>query len=275
MADKFDKQRHQKAMTYTAIICSALLLIFIFISWKVLPPAAPVVQDLIEINLGNNDEGLGEQQPLIKGEGKPEQEIIEQPQPTAPAPEKVTEEKITPDDNAEAEAAPVVKTIKKATSVKVTTPRPTTVVASAPKPKTPKLVYNGPGTKNGNNKTEDNGYTMQGNNKNSKGDIGDPTGNKDSYGNTPGGKVGGPKVISGNRKVVRYYSFTGELPKATINAVIKVSPAGTGTFLRIGQGSTSFSRDYATAITGYLRNMQFDKADDESTVTVQFNFNVQ
>ena len=106
-------------------------------------------------------------------------------------------------------------------------------------------------------------------------DAGDPTGNKDSYGNTPGGKVGGPKVISGNRKVVRYYSFTGELAKATINAIIKVSPSGAGTFVRIGQGSTSFSRDYAAAITGYLRTMQFDKADDESLVTVQFNFNVQ
>ena len=274
MANNFDKQRHRKALTYTAIICGFLLLMFIFISWKVLPPAPPVVQDLIEINLGNNDEGFGEEQPLIKGEGKPEKEIAAQPQP-APAKEEVAEEKITPDDNAEEIAAPVVKTVKKTIPVKVTTPTPTTAVVPAPKPKTPKLVYNGPGTKNGNNKTEDNGYTMQGNNKNGKGDAGDPTGNKDSYGNTPGGKVGGPKVISGNRKVVRYYSFTGELPKATINAVIKVSPAGNGTFLRIGQGSTSFSRDYANAISGYLRNMQFDKADDESSVTVQFNFNVQ
>ena len=274
MANNFDKERHRKALTYTAIICGALLFLFIFISWKVLPPAPPVVQDLMEINLGNNDEGFGEEQPLIKGPGKPEEEIAEQPQPS-PAREEVAEENVTPDDNAEETAAPVVKSVKKTTPVKVTSPTTTTAVAPAPKPKTPKLVYNGPGKQNGNSATEDNGYTMQGNNKNGKGDAGDPTGNKDSYGNTPGGKVGGPKVISGNRKVLRYYSFTGELAKATINAVIKVSPAGIGTFVRIGQGSTSFSRDYATAITGYLRNMQFDKADDESIVTVQFNFIVQ
>ena len=274
MPNNSDKERHKKALTYTAIICGALLLMFIFISWKVLPPAPPVVQDLMEINLGNNDEGFGEEQPLIKGPGKPEKEIAEQPQP-APAQEEVAEEKITPDDNAEETAAPVVKSVKKVTPVKITTPTPTTAVVPAPKPKTPKLVYNGPGKQNGNNATQDNGYTMQGNNKNGKGDAGDPTGNKDSYGNTPGGKVGGPKVISGNRKVVRYYSFTGELAKATINAVIKVSPAGVGSFVRIGQGSTSFSRDYATAISGYLRTMQFDKAEDESLVTVQFNFNVQ
>ena len=274
MANNFDKERHKKALTYTTIICGALLLMFIFISWTVLPPAPPVVQDLMEINLGNNDEGFGEEQPLIKGPGKPEKEIAEQPQPS-PAKEEAAEEKITPDDNAEADAAPVVKSVKKTTPVKITSPTPTPAVLPTPKPKTPKLVYNGPGKQNGNNATQDNGYTMQGNNKNGKSDAGDPTGNKDSYGNTPGGKVGGPKVISGNRKVLRYYSFTGELSKATINAVIKVSPAGVGSFVRIGQGSTSFSRDYATAISGYLRTMQFDKAAEESVVTVQFNFNVQ
>lgn len=274
MATNIDQERHKKALTYTVIICGALLLMFIFISWTVLPPAPAVVQDLMEINLGNKDEGFGEEQPLIKGPGKPEKEIAEQPQP-APAREEVAEEKVTPDDNAEADAAAVVKSVKKTIPIKTATPTPTTAVIPTPKPKTPKLVYNGPGVKNGNNTTQDNGYTMQGNNKNGKGDAGDPSGNKDSYGNTPGGKVGGPKVISGNRKVVRYYSFTGELAKATINAVVKVSPAGVGTFVRIAQGSTSFSRDYATAISGYLRNMQFDKANDESVVTVQFNFNVQ
>ena len=274
MANNLDKERHKKALTYTAIICGALLLMFIFISWTVLPPAPPVVQDLIEINLGNNDEGFGEEQPLIKGLGKPEKEIAEQPQ-SSPAKEEVAEEKITPDDNAEETAAPIVKSAKKSIPVKINTPIPTTSILPEPKPKTPKLVYNGPSKQNGNNATQDNGYKMQGNNKNGKGDAGDPTGNKDSYGNTPGGKVGGPKVISGNRKVVRYYSFTGELAKATINAVIKVTPSGVGSFVRIGLGSTSFSRDYATAISGYLRTMQFDKADDESVVTVQFNFNVQ
>ena len=274
MANTFDKERHRKALTYTTIICGTLLLLFIFISWKVLPPAPPVVQDLMEINLGNNDEGFGQDQPLIKGEGKPEKEIAVQPK-SAPAKEEVSEENVTPDDNAAVDAAPVVKTIKKSIPVKVTSPTATTAVIPAQKPKIPKLVYNGPSTKNGNNKTEDNGYTMQGNNKSGKGDFGDPKGNKDSYGNTPGGKVGGPKVISGNRKVIRYYSFTGDLGKATINAIIKVSPAGVGTFVRIGQGSTSFNRDYASAITGYLRTMQFDKAEEESMVTVQFNFNVQ
>lgn len=126
----------------------------------------------------------------------------------------------------------------------------------------------------GNNPTEDNGYKYQGNNPNGKGDNGSPKGNKDSYGNIPGGKVGGPKVTRGNRKVIRYYSFTGKLPKATIYAIVKVSAAGQGTFIGFDKYSTSRSQGYADAISNYLRNMQFDKAPDESTVTVQFNFTV-
>lgn len=264
-------ERHKKALTYTAVICGVLLLLFIMISWKVLPPAPPVVEDLIEINLGNNEDGFGEEQPLIKGDRSPENETA--PAPTPAVKETEAEEKVTPDDNAEPDAAPVVKAEKKTPKLK-TPPVTAPVVTPAPKPQKPKIVYKGPGNGNGNNATEDNGYKMQGKTPGGKGDNGSPEGNKDSYGNTPGGKVGGPKVINGNRKVIRYYSFTGELPKATINAVIKVSPEGKGTFQKIGQGSTSFSKSYADAITNYLRNMQFDKGEDESIVTVQFNFTV-
>jgi hypothetical protein len=289
MATQFDNERHRKAFIYTAAICSLLLIAFIFISWKVQPPAPPIIQDEMEINLGNNDEGFGEEQPLIKGERSPEPETAPEPpaaQPVA-ANEPVAEDDVTPDDNAPEEAAPVVKPVKKITPTKVIAPTPITkpttkpttpapVVAATPKPRVPKVVYNGPGKGGGNNATQDNGYTMQGNKPGGKGDAGDPNGNKDTYGNKPGGGSVGPRVISGNRKVVyRSYNFTGELDKATINAVVKVSPAGVGTFVRFGQGSTSTSNGYSTAIRGYLQTMKFDAADEESMVTVQFNFNVK
>jgi hypothetical protein len=289
MATQFDNERHRKAFIYTAAICSLLLIAFIFISWKVQPPAPPIIQDEMEINLGNNDEGFGEEQPLIKGERSPEPETAPEPpaaQPVA-ANEPVAEDDVTPDDNAPEEAAPVVKPVKKITPTKVIAPTPITkpttkpttpapVVAATPKPRVPKVVYNGPGKGGGNNATQDNGYTMQGNKPGGKGDAGDPNGNKDTYGNKPGGGSVGPRVISGNRKVVyRSYNFTGELDKATINAVVKVSPAGVGTFVRFGQGSTSTSTGYSTAIRGYLQTMKFDAADEESMVTVQFNFNVK
>ncbi|MEO6488748.1 MAG: hypothetical protein ABIO04_02315 [Ferruginibacter sp.] len=268
--EEFESKKNKKALLYTTVICGTLLLLFILISWKIMPPSIPVVQDLIEINLGNNDDGFGEKQPLIKGERSPSQEAVIQPKRTA-AKEAVVD-KVDPDDNAEETAAPVIKPEKKTLKVK-TEIAPTPVVAPVPKPQKPKITYNGPGTGNGNGATEDNGYKYQGNNPNGKGDNGDPNGNKDSYGNTPGGKIGGgPKVTKGNRKIVRYYSFTGDLPKATIYAIIKVSQSGQGTFKGFDKGSTNTSQAYANQISGYLKNIQFDKAGDESNVTVQFNF---
>jgi hypothetical protein len=269
MSTAFETQKNRKAFIYTCIICICLLLLFILISWKVLPPTVPVVQDLIEINLGNNEEGFGQEQPLKRGNRTPSHENI----PVAShAAANSSEEKITPDENADENAAAVNKPEKKAPKVKVEkTDAP--VTPAPPKPQKPKVTYNGPGTgPSGNNPTQDNGYTYQGNKPGGKGDAGDPNGNKDSYGKTPGGKVGGPRVISGNRKIIRYYSFTGDLPKATINAVIKVSAAGQGRFVSFAKGSTQTSQAYADAISNYLRNMKFDTSDEESTVTVQFNF---
>jgi hypothetical protein len=272
MITSFEKEKNRKALIYTLSICGALLLMFILISWKVAPPAPPVVQDLLEINLGNNEEGFGEEQPLIKGERSPTPEAAVVPEQVA-APQEENNDLVQPDDNAEADAAPVNKPSKP--TPKVTKPSPTAPVTTpAPKPQKPKVTYNGPGAGGGNNDTEDNGYKYQGNKPGGTGDAGDPTGNKDSYGNTPGGKVGGPRVTSGNRKVVRYYSFTAELKKATIYAQIRVAPSGQGSFIKIVKPSTSFDQAYGNAISGYLRNMQFDKADDESLVTVQFNFTV-
>ena len=78
---KYDTERRKKALMYTASICSALLILFFIISWKVMPPSSPKVEDLIEINLGNYEEGLGEVQPLIKGERGASKEKIETPAP--------------------------------------------------------------------------------------------------------------------------------------------------------------------------------------------------
>ncbi len=56
---------------------------------------------------------------------------------------------------------------------------------------------------------------------------------------------------------------------------LKVTPDGIGNFAGFGRNSSTTARSYANAIIDYLRNVIFDKADHESTVTVQFNFNIQ
>ncbi|MEO5892565.1 MAG: hypothetical protein ABIQ31_20125 [Ferruginibacter sp.] len=286
MQATFEAEKNKKAFTYTMLICGVLLILAFLITWPILlPPDQPLLtQDLMEINLGNNEEGIGAEQPLIKGERAPARESSVQPQKAAAAKEEAAKD-IQPDENAEDDAAPVTKTEK--TKTKTTniatkpitkpakTDNPTPVVAPpAPKPQKPKVTYNGPGNGSGNGATEDNGYRSQGNKPGGKGDAGDPSGKPDSYGNTPGGKSGGPRVI-GNRKIIKYYSFTGDLDKATVYATVKVSPSGTGIFVGFGKNSTTRATAYSNAIIQYLKNVQFDKSNDESIVTVQFNFNVQ
>lgn len=284
MQSSFEAEKNKKAFTYTVIICAVLLLLAIFITWPILPVTPPLAQDLIEINLGNNNEGFGEEQPLIKGEMAPTQTQetqAQQNQPDAANPEPAKD--VQPDDNAETDAAPVTKPEKitakpvKTNTTPVTKPvkttNPTPVVAPSPKPQKPKFTYNGPGNGKGNGAAEDNGFTGQGNKPGGKGDAGDPSGKPDSYGNNPGGKTGGPRVI-GNRKIIKYYSFTGDLEKATVYAIVKVSPEGTGTFVSFAKNSSTNGAAYKNAIISYLRNVQFDKSADESNVTVVFNFNV-
>jgi hypothetical protein len=265
---EFDAERRKKALLYTVGICAALLLMFFLISWKILPPPPPPLEQLIEVNLGNFEEGLGSVQPLIKGKRGPSKEKFDEPVPAYTKP--VEDERVNTDDNAEKDAAPVNKSTK--IPVKVKTTQIVTPIVSVPKPQKPKITYDGPGNGTGNNNTEDNGYRYQGNKPGGKGDAGDPAGNKDSYGNSPGGRVGGGPLVRGNRKIVRHYTFTGDLKKATIYALVKVSPSGTGTFISFDKGSTSRSSEYAQAISNYLRNIQFDKSTQESTVQVQFNF---
>lgn len=282
MHANFEAEKNQKAAVYTAIVCAVLLLIFLIIHLPPINIKQPVAEDLIEVNLGNNMEGFGEEQPLIKGEMAPAQDPAPAPRQQTAASDDPAKD-IETDDN-DKDAAPVTK-IEKNNSKKNDAPKenitkpvksnPAPVTTPAPpKPQKPKFTYNGPGNGKGNGAAEDNGYSNQGNNPGGRGDAGDPSGKPDSYGNNPGGRSGGPKVI-GNRKIVKYYSFTGDLDKATINAIVKVSPAGVGTFMGFGKGSTKTSPQYANAIREYLRNIKFDPASDESTVTVQFNFNVQ
>ena len=270
MQATFETQKNRKAFVYTTIICGAILLIALLVSWKNGPHAPKVTEELIEINLGNDIEGFGEVQPLTKGEKSPSTETAAQQQ-TAEANNTKTEE-IKTEENTDPESAPVTKPIK-------TTPKvvaPAVVVTPAPKPQKPKIAgYNGPKGGTGNGATEDNGYKYQGNKPGGTGDAGSPNGKPDSYGNTPGGKTGGGvQIISGNRTIVNKYIFMGDLLPAKIIAVIKVSSGGRGTFVSFAKGSTSTDSKYASKIKEILPNVEFSKGNQDEMVTLSFNFRV-
>jgi hypothetical protein len=285
MSNTFELQKNRKAFTYTAIICAIILLIAILWKWPITELPTPIAEDLIEVNLGNFDEGMGEIQPLIKGDKSPNDEAGQQTQAKEAANDEPTKD-VQPDDNDDAEAATVIKPEKPTPTEKITPTQPTTqpvknttptpAVSPVLKPQKPKIPgYGGDKGGKGNGANEDNGYTMQGNKPGGKGDAGSGDGKPDGYGNNRGGGGGGgPRVTSGDRKIIKYYSFTGELDKATIYATIKVSPDGRGQFTGFGKNSTTRNPAYSNAITEYLRNIKFDASDHESVVTVQFNFTV-
>jgi hypothetical protein len=265
MIQTFSTEENKKAAVYTAIICGILLLLFIFIRWSDLPPATPLIQDQIVIDLGNDYEGYGEEQPMIKGTPSSNQENINTPTP----PDQSSNDNITPPDENDADDAPVVKnnnTKANPSPEKPKTTQPDKTINSTTKPR---ITYQGPAkNNNGNNNDEDNSFTSQGKNPNKKDDSGSPGGGKN------GAAIGGPKVTKGNRKIVKHYKFEGELNKATIYAIIKVSPSGQGKFIGFDKGSTSRSQAYANAVSNYLGNIKFDASDSESNVTVQFVFDV-
>jgi hypothetical protein len=284
MSDSFEIKKNTKAFSYTALICGLFLLIAIWYTWPLQVSPTPVAQDLIEINLGNEKEGAGDVQPLVKGDPAPDVKEVYTHTKYSPAKEEPAKD-IEADEKDDPEAAPVTKPVKVNPEAKniaketVTKPvknsNPAPVVAATPTPPKPKLpLYKGGNGTGGNGATEDNGYRNQGY-KGGSGDAGSPDGKPDSYGSSPGGRSGGkPEVTSGDRKIIRYYAFTGELEKATIYAVIKVAPDGHGSFAGFGKNSSTTNPAYANEISEHLHNIQFDKSDHESTVIVRFNFNV-
>ena len=265
MIQTFSTEENKKAAVYTALICGVLLLLFIFIRWSDLPPATPLIQDQIVIDLGNDYEGYGEEQPMIKGTPSTHQENINTPTP----PDQSSNDNITPADENDADAAPIVKNNNTKANPSLEKPKTTQIEKTNNSTTKPRITYQGPAkNNNGNNNDEDNSFTSQGKNPNKKDDTGSPGGGKN------GAATGGPKVTKGNRKIVKHYKFEGELSKATIYAIIKVSPSGQGKFVGFDKGSTSRSQAYANAVSNYLGNIKFDASDNESNVTVQFVFDV-
>ncbi len=285
MSATFEAEKNKKAFAYTIIICGTLLLLAFLISWPILQPPIPITQELLEINLGNNEEGMGEIQPLIKGEMAPSQELSA-PAPSNESPKPEETKEIKPDENAEVNAAPVAKAEKKILKKKIEVKiekkvvkkiKNTPIVAPpTPKPTKPKLTYNGPGSGKGNGSTEDNGYRYQGNKPGGKGDAGDPSGKPDSYGNSPGGKTG-VSVTKGvrplNIKDLRFEDDFNE--NAIVFLDIKYSASGNFISSVIAKGTTTSKSSIIGIAKRKAAELKFPSSVDGGISTVVFNFKIQ
>src|ERR1700753_864959 len=107
MSDNFESEKNLKASGYTAVVVTVLLLLLIYVSWTepVTPP--PVVEEGIEVNLGNSDKGQGTDQPYLPGQPSAEEKEKYTP-PKQAVVEKAPVKEVETDDKTK-EDVPVIK----------------------------------------------------------------------------------------------------------------------------------------------------------------------
>ena len=287
MTAPLEDRIRKRAYMITAGFAGLFILIMFLLKWKLPVFEKPFQEPGIEVELNLPEEpptpatgGGGGGNP-VQAAGAPGIAKYTPPAPGINEPSKDVEE------NDDKESPPIIKPV--VSKPKATTITNTSVVKAEPKPiietpapRVPKAVIPNDKTLTGNGKgggaTDDfeksggkgNGFGV-GNGNGTGGGKGNGTGGGNGIGSGTGS---GPKVTRGDRKIIRYYSFEGDLDKAVVYANINVSPEGIGKFISIAKGSSNSSNEYKTAIMQYLQNIKFDKSDHESMLTVQFNFRV-
>ena len=286
MSASFEAKKNQQATIITAGFAAFVILLLFLVKWKLPVFEKPIIEQFVEINLPDeppiltmNGGGGGGGNPVMAA--GPAGTASAPPQPGEPEDSKDIEtddnEKHTAEVLKPLNPKPAATKINTNTSVVKTTPKP---VVETPAPQKPKAVIGrtlgGNGTGGGVATTYDrSGGSGNGNGVGTGNGNGGGRGNGDGGGNGTGrGNGNGPKVTKGDRRIVASYAFQGDLEKAIIYAEIKVLENGAGQFVSFAKGSSTTSGAYRTAIIQYLRNIKFNEADHESTVTVQFNFRV-
>lgn len=286
--EQFESRKNMKAGGYTALICVLLLVIFLFVRWT-LPPLPEIPQDEgIEVNLGNSDQGLGEDQPFLPGQPSPQdQQAYTPPKVTAPQPEEAVKDVETDDKTADApeikkppvtkpkaEKIPekdVVKNTPKKVEQPVSNPTP-----PAPKPKAVFKGVNGNGT--GGNDADT--YKKGGNQgiAGGTGDQGRPGGDPDSKNYTgPGGRGNSGVSISRGlqgRKITQLPSFQDDFNEnAKVAVDIKVDASGSVTSaVYQPRGSTTADGTMKAIAIRKALQIKFNSGGSESMGTIIFNF---
>ncbi len=307
MSPAFEREKNIKAATYTAIVCTMLLIIFFFAKWTLPQIVQPPLQEGIEVNLGDNDEGSGDVAPQVPGEpAAAKEENASPPPPATRSQPPEQEENINGDEN-EADDAPVVnKTIKpveKHTTAPKTTPvkqRENTppvvrstpaktqahtqpVLNPAPAPPKAKALYKG-GSGNGaggNGADTYNGVRNQGT-AGGRGDQGNPNGNpnSDSYkGNASSGNSG-VRIRSGlsGRRFTRLPSFEDDFNEnAKVAVDIRVDKSGNVIAAVVNpRGTTTTNGTIRSIATRKALQLKLNAGDeDEQTGTILFDFKLK
>lgn len=289
---EFESKKNIQAGSYTALVVVLMLVIFFFVKWGMPPLPEPPIEEGIEVNLGNSDAGLGNDQPFEPGEpAAASQQQAYVPPKAEPAKEEVKDI----ETNDKEEDAPVIKKppIAKPEATKVPekevvkskpVKNPKPVETPAPPVPRPKAVFKGVNG-NGTGGNEASTYKKGGNEgiAGGTGDQGRPGGNPDSKNYTGGGHGNsGIAIKSGlsGRTFTRVYSYSDDFNEnATVAVDIKVDQSGnviSATYqLRGSTTAESFYKEKALEIVRRSKLNANPNGPEEQTGTVLVKFKVR
>jgi outer membrane biosynthesis protein TonB len=292
---KTDTNKNVKAGTYTGIICGTILMLCFLISWTNPLPEVPPVEEGIEVNLGDSDQGLGDEAPMVPGPPAAAEDEVNTPPKSQLTQQDESKEVETDDNDKEAPEAVVPKPAApkpeakkiptKETSPKTTKSAPQVVNTPAPAPKKPAAVYKG-GTASGTGGNEADSYNSTRNQgiAGGKGDQGKPGGNPDSDSYTGNGGTGnsGVSISRGlqGRRISKLPSFEDDFNQ-NAKVAIDVKVDGTGKVVSATyqpKGSTTSDAGMRSIAIQKARQIKFTPSasgGEESIGTIIFNFRLK
>ncbi len=290
MAAAFEVQKNIRAGSYTALVIVLLLVVLFFIRWTTPVPPPPPLDEGIEVNLGNSDEGLGEDQPMSPESPAPSRPSnYTPPRPSAAAAENTRD--VETDDSDE--EAPAIKTPAKPTPAATKLPekeeavKPTKTPAKpvenpAPTPPKPKAVFKGvSGTGAGGNEADS---YKKGGNQGIAGGIGDqgkPGGDPNSTNYEGNGGTGnsGVSISKGlkGRNIIRQPSFEDEFNEnAKVAVDIRIDAAGKViSAVYQPKGSTTSNSNLKAIAVRKAMQLKFNEGSEEQMGTIVFNFRLR
>jgi hypothetical protein len=292
MTDHFESQKNVKASGYTLLICILLAIILFFVTWTLPNIPQPPVEDGIEVNLGNSDQGLGNDQAYLPGQPSPKDQQKYTPPKQAIVEKTVAKDVETDDKEKDAPAIkkPAVtkpdatkipdKDMVKNKPVRVMQP----VVQPAPNPPKPKAVFHGVNG-NGNGGNDADTYKPGGNQgiAGGRGDQGKPGGDPSSTNYTGGGKGNSGVNISkglAGRYFTRTYKYEGDFNEnATVYIDVTVDKSGNVLSAEYQpRGSTTSENYYKEKAIEIVKKSRLNvdpNGADEQTGTVYVKFKVR
>ncbi len=284
----FERNKNLKASGITLLLCSLLLIIFFFVQWTLPVAPPPIVEEGIEVNLGNSETGLGNIAPQTPGEPSKEERPVTQQAKTS---QPITQpQNIATDDNETDNAAEINKPSKaviKNKSNNIITPsikKIKAVLPPAPKPQIAKAQmgkYSGGNGNGGNNGDTYNGLKNQGI-AGGNGDQGKPNGNpnSDSYKGDGGAGNSGVSIRSGlnGRRFAKLPSFEDDFNEPAKVAVdIVVDKNGIVTSATVNpRGTTTTNTSIRSIALRKAHELKLNAgSEDVQTGTIVFNFKLR